>query len=158
MRKLIGLFCLLLLLAHQAHAQPTTILTATPATRAAITIPTAAVLTAETAPVPILAAQPGYVYVVVWAEITLAYNSATYSSTACGLYYHGTTQLATGANVNATVQATASAIGIAPGVIANNVANANAVGLGIDFACTSSNPTTGNSPLKIVIEYVAVPI
>lgn len=141
-----------------AKAQPTVTLTATPTTKATIQIPSASVLTAQTAPVAILPAQTGYVYVLVWAELTLNFKSAAYSSTACGLYYHGTTQLATGANLNSTVDGSASAVAIVPGVSAANVAVANIGSLGVDFACTTGNPTTGDSALKLVLEYVAVPL
>ena len=155
--SLFGLFVIACALAVPCVAQVAT-LTSTPATRATITIPSAAVLTAKTTPVALLPAASGYVYVVAWAEMSVSFKSAAYSSTACGLYYHGTSQLALAANMNTTVDAAATSTGVFSGLNTGAIAGANINGLGVDFACTTADPTTGDSPLKIVIEYVQVPL
>jgi len=132
---------------------------AIPVTVATLSIPSASILTAKTTPVAVLPTPPsGFAYLILGASATLNYKSATYSSTACGLYYHGTTQLALSANLNTTVDGAASVAAMISGLAAGNIALANLTTLGIDFACTTADPTTGDSPLKITVAYVLIPL
>ena len=135
-----------------------TILTSTPALHATLGLTSAQILTANSAPVLVLAAPPtGFSYQVEKAALQLFYNTTTYVSTGCGIYYHGTALVATASDFNSTVQGTASAIGLTGGVNTGDIAIANVAGLGLDFKCTSANPTTGNSPFKLTLTYLQIP-
>lgn len=140
-------------------AAQATAFNATMVQTATVSIPSASILTAKTTPVAVLPAPAtGLAYLVLGATVTLNYKSATYSSTACGLYYHGGTQDALSAVFNTTVDAAASAAATLAGPSAGAIPLATVASVGLDFACTTADPSTGDSPIKIDLAYVLLPL